>query len=121
MVSYDPYKSPEQVSYPPRMPMKGGGTNGMAVGSLVLGVIGITALFLGCCCGPLFLVQIPLSITAVALGHLARAQIEREGGDGAELALGGLILGYVSIGMSVIGIIWFVVMIVMSSNNQFPQ
>ena len=52
-------------------------TNGLAVGSLVFGIV------------PFF-----FGIPAVILGHAARAQIRKSGDRGDALALTGLVLGY---------------------------
>src|SRR5262249_15402895 len=80
--------------YPPRR------TNGLAITALILGLVPILfwplALFLG--------------IAAVITGHIARRQVRRatsEGRDeqGAGMALGGLILGYVWIVLSILGTI----------------
>ena len=57
------------------------GTNGYAIASLVLGIIGMV---IG-------------SILAVAFGHMALGQISRSGQSGRGLAIAGLVLGYVGI------------------------
>ncbi|KAA0232646.1 MAG: DUF4190 domain-containing protein [Actinobacteria bacterium] len=67
-------------------------TNGLAVASLVCGILffcGITA------------------IAAVVMGHIARSQIRDSGGyqTGDGMALAGLILGYVGIALAVVSII----------------
>ena len=62
-------------------------TNGFAVASLVLGILGWTLLpFLG-------------SVGAVIFGHMARGQIRRAARlqDGDGLAVAGLVLGWLSI------------------------
>jgi hypothetical protein len=59
------------------------GTNGFAIASLVLGLLGGNLL-------------------AVIFGHVARSQIRRTGESGDGLALAGLILGYVELGALVI-------------------
>jgi hypothetical protein len=73
-------------------------TSTLAIVSLVAGIVGWTLLpFLG-------------SIGAIITGHLARAEIRREparlGGDG--LALGGLILGWLSVATWIIGALVFI-------------
>ena len=67
-------------------------TNGLAVVSLVLGILGLT-------CFSLF-----SGIPAVICGHLAYSRINRSGGAlaGGGLALAGLITGYISIALAVI-------------------
>jgi hypothetical protein len=70
-------------------------TSGTAVGSLVCGILGWTIL--------------PLigSIIAVILGHVAKSEIRASNGtlSGDGMALAGLILGYSSIGLAVLGVI----------------
>ncbi|GEN81140.1 hypothetical protein AFE02nite_28740 [Actinotalea fermentans] len=57
-------------------------TNGLAVASLVLGLVG------------LFLIPILASIAAVITGHIARKQVRERGEGGDGLAVGGLVTGY---------------------------
>ena len=62
-------------------------TNGLAIASLVLGIVGcfwITA------------------IVAIVLGFVARKQIEQSGEQGSGMALAGIILGFVWIGLGII-------------------
>ena len=69
-------------------------TNGFAVASLVLGILGWTLLpFLG-------------SVGAVIFGHMARSQIRRAAGvqDGDGLAVAGLVLGWLSLALVVVGV-----------------
>lgn len=65
-----------------------GGTNGMAIASLVTGILGA-------------------SVVAVVLGHLALGQIRRTGESGRGLALAGTILGYVWVAVSIVVAIWY--------------
>ena len=69
-----------------------GKTAGIAIASLVLGIVGIT------CLGPLG------AIPAVICGHVGLSRIKKSGGalQGQGLALAGLILGYVSIGLMIV-------------------
>jgi len=60
-------------------------TNGLAIGSLVCGILEFFTLGLA-------------SIPAVILGHLARGQIRRTGEHGDGMAIAGLILGWLAIG-----------------------
>ena len=73
-------------------------TSTLAIFSLVLGILGWTLLpFLG-------------AIGAIITGHMARAEIRREParlqGDG--LAVGGLVLGWLSVAMGVLAVVVFV-------------
>ncbi|MDR0592353.1 MAG: DUF4190 domain-containing protein, partial [Bifidobacteriaceae bacterium] len=60
------------------------GTNGLAVAALICGVIG----------------AVGGSVLAIIFGHVARSQIRRTGQDGAGMALAGLILGYIWLGLA---------------------
>src|SRR5713226_7933031 len=51
-------------------------------------------------------------IVAVITGHVARSQIKRTGEAGANLALAGLIVGYISIGLFFLFILAYVVFFV---------
>lgn len=66
-----------------RKPNPSGQTNGLAITSLVFGI--------------LTYVLLPLigALIAIITGHIARAQIRRNEQEGAGLALAGLILGYI--------------------------
>jgi hypothetical protein len=67
---------------PPAAPAGGGKTNGLAIASLVLGI-------LSCIPGA--------NIAAVVCGHMALGRIKQSGEGGKPLAIIGLVLGYVSI------------------------
>ena len=71
-------------------------TNGLAIASLILGIIGICGF---CCCLPVI-----ASILAVIFGHQARGQIRHGRGTGDSIALAGLILGYIGIVLAVLGL-----------------
>lgn len=70
------------------------GTNGLAVASLVLGIIWLCGLG---------------SILAVIFGHVALGQIKRSGEQGAGLAIAGLVLGWVGVG---VWLFWMALMII---------
>jgi hypothetical protein len=65
------------------------GTNGLAIASLVCGIVGCFTI---------------TAIVAVVLGFVARNQIEQSGGtqQGSGMALAGIILGFVWIGLGFI-------------------
>lgn len=73
-------------------------TSGLAVLSLVMGIVGL--LFLG-------------SLIAVVCGHVARANIRRSNGQlkGDGLALGGLVLGYLGL------LSWLVMVMILSTEG----
>ncbi len=67
-------------------------TCGLAIWSLVLGILSLTCFWLFS------------AIPAVICGHIAFSRIRRSGGtlEGSGLALGGLITGYISIALSIL-------------------
>ena len=69
-------------------------TNPLAIVSLVAGCAQFAFCFLA-------------SIVAIVTGHIARAQIKRTNEQGAGLALTGLILGYIGLAITVLGIAAF--------------
>ncbi|HEV2370897.1 MAG TPA: DUF1707 and DUF4190 domain-containing protein [Streptosporangiaceae bacterium] len=70
-------------------------TNSLATASFVLGLVGIVFGVLA-------------SIPAIVLGYIARRQIRRTGERGAGLALAGLILGWVWVGLLVLALVLLV-------------
>ena len=80
------YPPPGYPGYPPQGP----GNNGMAIASLVLGIVWIY--WLG-------------SLLAVIFGHIALGQIKRSGQGGRGLAIAGLVLGYIGLAILVVFII----------------
>ena len=103
-----PSGSPPASSPVPTDPSYGGGppaygynppTNGMAIASLVFGILGLTVLFgLG-------------SILALVFGYVARGQIKRSNGaeGGRGLAMAGLVLGWIGVALSILMVVLFVV------------
>ncbi|GHA70141.1 DUF4190 domain-containing protein [Cognatilysobacter bugurensis] len=76
-------------------------TSSLAIASLVSGVLGWTLLpLIGC-------------LVAVVTGHMARAEIRRASGlEGDGLAVAGLVLGWLGIGMAVAAVLMVVAAIV---------
>src|SRR5438034_9879767 len=66
--------------------------SGLAIWSLVLGILSLTCFYLF------------TGIPAVICGHIAHSRIKRSGGalEGSGLALAGLITGYIGIALSVV-------------------
>ena len=60
-----------------------GGTNGLAIASMVLGILGV-------------------SLLAVIFGHIASSQIRTSGQQGRGMAVAGLVLGYLALAIEVI-------------------
>ncbi|MFC5744976.1 DUF4190 domain-containing protein [Actinomadura rugatobispora] len=94
----DPYQQPAvQHHYygggPPMAPRN----NGMAITSMVLGIIGVIT-----CGGVLF------SVGAIIFGHVAQSQIRRTGEQGSGMAVAGLVLGYI---FALLGLIYWIVVV----------
>jgi hypothetical protein len=80
----------------PRAAAAGVPTSGLAIASLVLGIGGLTLLpLLG-------------SIVAIVFGYMARNDIRKRPGEvtGEGLATAGIVLGWISIGLSLLGILF---------------
>jgi len=92
-MSDNPYDSPQHVgtapggSLPPGYPP----STGLAVTSLVLGIIAIPA---NCCCT---LVGAALGIAAIVTGFLALNQVKSGTGGGKGMAVAGMICGVVAL------------------------
>jgi len=84
----NPYWNGYQWIYPRQ-------TSGMAVASLVLGLVWF--FWVG-------------SVLAVVFGHLALAECQREGKQGQGMAVAGLVLGYIGVATMLFGIIGMAVM-----------
>lgn len=82
---------PGAYGYPPARRS----TNGFAIASLVLGIVGIVFVLpsLG-----IFIFMIP-GVLALVFGYIARNQIRQQDQDGAGLATAGIVLGFVAIGL----------------------
>lgn len=76
---------------PPGVPQTPG-TNGLAIGSLVLSILGLF-----CGVG---------SIVGIVLGFVARNQIKRTGQGGNGLAMAGIIIGVASLVLSIGAFFW---------------
>ncbi len=76
----------------PRIQENPSPASGAAIASLVLGILAYTS-----CCG-CFILAVP----AVIFGHLAIRSIRKGERSGKGLALAGLILGYISIALTVL-------------------
>ena len=111
----DPYAQPNPYAQPaptfaqpaygqpgasPYAPQYGYGprTNPLAIVSLVLSLVAVFVWFLG-------------SLGAVICGHIALNQIKRTGEGGRGLALAGVIIGYVGLGLTVIFVIVYALII----------
>ena len=92
---------------PPQIIMPGPGyeparTNGLAIASLVTGILAIVP---GCCCG---LFGIPLSIIALVMGIVSISQINASQGRlvGKGLAIAGVSCGGAAIALDILGMVF---------------
>lgn len=86
----------DQYGYAGYPPVPSRPNNTMAVVSLVAGICGLTVLFfIG-------------SIVAVITGMMAKKEIARTGEEGSSFATWGVILGWIGIGLGVLGGLFFV-------------
>jgi phosphate/sulfate permease len=93
-VSPPPVQSPQHYNQQPPQ------NNGLAVASLVTGIVGTT----GCCCCPL----LASSLAAIICGHLGLGRARQLMGKGKQMAVIGLILGYLSfIGFGAVMVVQF--------------
>jgi hypothetical protein len=83
--SYPPPPYPYPYPYPPQQT-----TNGMAIASMVLGILWLY--WIG-------------SILALIFGYVARDQIRRNGQAGDGMAIAGIVLGWVGIGVLTAGLV----------------
>jgi hypothetical protein len=98
MEQQQPY-SPPQAPYPaPAYATANPPINVLAIVSLVLGIGSFVFM------GPL------ASVPAIITGYIARSQIARRGEGGSQLALWGLVLGYVNVGLAALTLIGVVLM-----------
>jgi hypothetical protein len=80
----------------------GRNTNGMAIASLVLGIVGLSTMF---CYG----VGVIPGILAIIFGVLARKQISERDGQGRGMAKAGIICGSVAVALPVLGFMALVI------------
>jgi hypothetical protein len=89
--------NPPQPQQPPYAVTK---TNGYAIASLVLGILGL------CCC--------VLGLIGLIFGYIGKGQIERSGGaeTGSGLAVAGIVLGWISVA----GVIVWILILITTGN-----
>ena len=96
-------------AYPPPGPAKAK-SNGMALTSMILGILGITV---GLCL--LFFPVMP--ILAVVFGHISLSQMRKSGAPGRGFAIAGLVTGYIGIALAVL---WLVGLVVGTFTSPMP-
>jgi hypothetical protein len=71
-------------------------TNGMAIAAMVVSIVGLAGL---CAWGPLSLFVSPVG---AILGHVAKRKVKTTGEAGDSMALVGIILGWIGLGLSIL-------------------
>jgi hypothetical protein len=86
------------------VPYRSTSTNGMAIASLVLGIV--------------FMCGIG-SILALIFGYMARSQIDESGGtqSGRGMAIAGIVLGWIGVGLAILYLLIWIVAIAASSGS----
>jgi hypothetical protein len=89
---------------------------------MVLGIVSLAGLPLVCCCGFGELIALPLGITAVVFGVLARSRIAASqgalGGDGKALA--GIVMGATAGGIAAVLFLLYVFGVIATSSLGHP-
>ncbi len=102
MSSSDPYgqqyQPPQPYQQPPQYGPPRGPTNGMAIASLVLGILWIYGLG---------------AILALVFGYTAKKQIRERGESGSGLATAGIVLGLIG----VVGIVLIIGLIIVAAGS----
>jgi hypothetical protein len=88
-----PYGQYPQQPYPAAQPGYGPGTDGLAIGSLISGIAGLSVL-------PLI-----ASVVAVVLGVMSLSRIRASGQEGRGLAIAGIVLGSIGVVLLLLAIV----------------
>ena len=103
------YAPPPGFPPPPAYPVKAK-TNGLALASMILGIVGITV---GLCLN--FFPVMP--ILAVVFGHLGLSQTRTTGAPGRGYAIAGLVTGYIGIALA---LLWLIGSIIGTFTSPMP-
>ena len=88
-------------------------TNGMAIASMVVSIVSLVSI---CLCGFTGLA----GIVGAILGHVSRKQIRERHENGAGMALAGVIVGWISFAIVLVGIALIVVLIATGEDFDSP-
>lgn len=103
---FQPLAQAPAAAYPPPIGLQvvpAAPTNGMAVASLVFGLVGM------------FLFPVIAPLLAVIFGHVARRQIRNSGQGGGGMAVAGLVLGYIALSFAAIGLLIVIVIFIIAA------
>jgi hypothetical protein len=91
------YPTPPAPGAAPAPPYGRPATNGMAVASMVLGILGMVGM-----------IWIISPILALVFGYISKGQIDRSGGalEGRGYAIAGIVLGWVGIVFGILMAVW---------------
>lgn len=94
--------------YPGQRPI---GTNALAIASMSAGIASLVLFccYLGFVAGP----------AAIVLAIFAKKQIATTGQNGSTMATAGLIMGIVSVALSVLGVVFWIVMTILGNSTSF--
>jgi hypothetical protein len=92
-VSNNPYQNPPGANFQQELPQ------GMAIAALVTGILSLTL------CGAF------TAIPAIICGHLGVKQADNGEASGRTMALAGMIMGYVSLALTLLAIIFYIVVV----------
>jgi hypothetical protein len=93
--SGSPYAAPYASPYGPYQAAPTAGTNGMAIASLVLGIVGLVL----CCCYGIGAVP---GLVGAILGHIGLKQIKERGQEGRGMAIAGIATGWTAVAVAAI-------------------
>jgi len=99
--SQNPYQPSQQFGFqpPPNKPPGQPRNEGLAITSLVLGIVGIVS---ACCC---WLLSGPIGIAATITGFIALGKVNQGSAGGKGMAIAGVVTGIVAILLSVASLI----------------
>ncbi|MCO4763887.1 MAG: hypothetical protein KC502_20405 [Myxococcales bacterium] len=92
----------------------------MSTVSAGLGIGGVALCFVGCCCGLLVIVGVPMGIAGAALGYLEREKVKRGEIDPSSetWAMVGMATGVIAFGF---GVLYFIAMVIGAGSGMFDQ
>ncbi|WP_254508716.1 DUF4190 domain-containing protein [Anatilimnocola floriformis] len=107
-----PYQSPQGgYGYQQQPPQQSPPLSPLAMISLFSGLGSLGGLFFFCCCGPIVGLSFLMGVASVTTGHIALKKFQTEPGreSGKEIAIIGLVFGYIGLTISVLRIILLIV------------
>ena len=108
-MSDNPYGAPQQAGTtlgPSYSSSQQPPSSGLAITSMVLGIVGILGSLFSCCCGVLAAAPgVVLGIAAVITGIIALNKVKDGSGEGKGMAMAGVICGAVSILLGIVLIV----------------